>query len=151
MFYVKRYYFLPDVAEISYFTVKHISLVGVVVHDKSTVQDKTRYAKHISNEIKEFVQNLYHAGVPIAQIHSMHMATIIHLRDEGNLVVSRDCFLSEDNVRNVCGLQQKDLYMKHSNDARIVYEADRDTGPSVCPGLSGRPYGMSNKGQTDVD
>jgi hypothetical protein len=45
MFYVKRYYFLPDIAEISYITVKHISREGVVVHDKTTVRDKTSYAK----------------------------------------------------------------------------------------------------------
>jgi hypothetical protein len=48
------------------------------------------------------------------------MATIIKLRDEGKLVTSRECFLSEDDVRNVCGLLQKDLYMKHSNDAESV-------------------------------
>lgn len=120
MFYVKRYYFLPHIAEISYFNVKHVSPAGVVVHDKSTVRDKTRYAKHISEEIREFVRNLYLAGVPIARIHCMHMATIIKLRNEGKLVTSRDCFLSEDDVRNVCGLLQKDLYMKHSNDAESV-------------------------------
>ena len=34
---------------------------------------------------------------------------------------------------------------------RVVYEADRDTGPSVHPGLSGRPYGTSDKDQMDVD
>jgi hypothetical protein len=120
MFYIKRYYFLPDVPEISYFSVKHVSPTGVVVHDKNTVRDKTRYAKHISEEIREFVRNLYLAGVPIAWIHCMHMATVIRLCDEGNLVVSRDCFLSEDDVRNVCGLLQKDLYMKHSNDAESI-------------------------------
>ena len=120
MFYVKRYYFLPDVAEISYFTVKHVSLVGVVVHEKSTVRDKTRYAKHISEEIREFVLNLYLVGVPIAQIHCMHMVTIIRLCNKGNLVVSRDYFHSEEDVQNVCGLLQKGLYMKHSNDTESV-------------------------------
>jgi hypothetical protein len=34
----------------------------------------------------------------------MHMVTIIHLRNEGNLVTSRDYFFSEDDVWNVCGL-----------------------------------------------
>jgi hypothetical protein len=48
------------------------------------------------------------------------MATIIKLRDEGKLVTSRECFLSEDDVRNVCSLLQKDLYMKHSNDAESI-------------------------------
>jgi hypothetical protein len=120
MFYVKRYYFLLDVAKISYFSVKHVSPARVVVHDKSTIRDKTRYAKYISKEIREFIRNLYLAGVPIARIHYMYMATIIRLRDKGNLVTSRDCFLSEDDVRNVCGLLQKDLYMKHSNDAESV-------------------------------
>jgi hypothetical protein len=120
MFYVKRYYFLPDVAEISYFRVKNVSPVGVVVHNKSIVRDKTRCAKHISEEIREFVRNLYLTGVPIARIHCMHMATVIRLCDEENLVASRDYFLSEDDVRNVCGLLQKDLYMKHSNDAESV-------------------------------
>jgi hypothetical protein len=120
MFYVKRYYFLPHIAEISYFNVKHVSPARFVVHDKTTVRNKTRYAKHISEEIREFVHNLYLAGVPIARIHCIHMATIIKLRDEGKLVTSRDCFLSEDDVHNVYGLLQKDLYMKHSNDAKSV-------------------------------
>jgi hypothetical protein len=74
------------------------------VHDKTIVWNKTRYAKHISEEIMEFVRNLYLAEVPIARIYCMHMATIIKLRDEGKLVTSRDCFLSEDDVCNVCGL-----------------------------------------------
>jgi hypothetical protein len=65
MFYVKRYYFMPDVVEIFYFSVKHVSLTEVVVHDKSTVRDKMRYAKHISEEIREFVWNLYLTGVPL--------------------------------------------------------------------------------------
>jgi hypothetical protein len=120
MFYVKRYYFLPDIAEISYITVKHVSREGIVVHDKTTLRDKTSYAKHISEEIKDFVRNLYLAGVPIARIHCLHMATIIKLRDEGNLVKTKDCFLSEDDVCNVCGLLQKDLYMKDPNDAESV-------------------------------
>jgi hypothetical protein len=93
----------------------------VVVHDKSIVRDKTRYTKHISEEIREFVRNLYLARVPIARIHYMHMVTIIRLHDEGNLVVSRDCFLSEDDIRNLCRLLQKDLYMKHSNNAESVW------------------------------
>jgi hypothetical protein len=101
---VKRYYFLPDVAEISYFNMKHVNTAGVVVHDKSTVQHKTRYATHISEEIREFVWNLYLVGVPSVRLHSTHMATIIMLRDEGNLVTSRDCFISKDDVRNVCDL-----------------------------------------------
>ena len=71
MFYIKRYYFLPHIVEISYFNVKHVSRTRVVVHDKTTVRDKTRYAKHILEEIREFVCNLYLAGVPIARIHCM--------------------------------------------------------------------------------
>ena len=120
MFYIKRYYFLPHIVEISYFNIKHVSPAGVVVHDKTTVRDKTRYAKHISEEIREFVHNLYLAKVQIARIHCMHMATIIKLRNEEKLITSRGCFLSADNVRNVCSLLHKDLYMKHSNDAESV-------------------------------
>jgi hypothetical protein len=48
------------------------------------------------------------------------MGTIIKLWDEGNLVKTKDCFLSEDDVRNVYGLLQKDLYMKDLNDAESV-------------------------------
>jgi hypothetical protein len=66
MFYVKRYYFLPDIAEISYITVKHVSREGVVEYYKRIVCDKTSFAKHISEEIRDFVWNLYLAGVPIA-------------------------------------------------------------------------------------
>ena len=90
MFYIKRYYFLPDVAKISYFSIKHVSPVEVVVHDKSTVRNKTRYAKHISEETREFIWNQYLARMPIARIHCMHMATIIRLCNEGNLVASKD-------------------------------------------------------------
>ena len=91
------------------------------MHDTNTVRDKTRYAKHISEEIREFVRNLYLVGVPIVHIHYMHMATIICLHDEGNLVTSRDYFFFEVDIRNVCKLLQKDLYMKHSNDAESVW------------------------------
>lgn len=104
MFHMKRYYFLPNVIEILYFNMKHVNVARVIVHDKSTVQYKTRYAKHISEEIREFVWNFYLTGVPIAQFHSIHMAMIISLCNKGNLVTSKDCFISEDNVRNVCGL-----------------------------------------------
>ena len=90
------------------------------MHDKTTMRDNTRYAKYISEEIRDFVRNLYLAGVPIARIYCMYMATIIKLCDEGKLVTSRDCFFSEDNIRNIYGLLQKDLYMKHSNDVENV-------------------------------
>lgn len=119
-FHVKKYYFLPHIGEITYNETEHVNSLGMVTHDKDNIGQKTRFRKHISNEIRDFVRNLYLAGVPVSQIHSLHCAAILKARDEGNLVPSRDCFLSEDDIRNMAGILQKDVYMKNPNDAESV-------------------------------
>lgn len=119
-FYIKRYYFLPAIAEIVYPDPRHVNIDGLVVHDRSSEGHRFRFAKHHSPEIRKFVKNLYLAGVPIAKIHSMHMQTILRQRSEDTLVPTRDCFLSEDDIRNIVGVVNKDLYMKDRNDAESV-------------------------------
>ena len=103
MFYVKRYYFLPDNVEILYITMKHVNRKGVVVYDNS-MRDKTSYAKHILEEIRDFVWSLNLAGFPLLKFTVFIWRPSSSYGMPGNLVKSRDCFLSKDDIRNICSL-----------------------------------------------
>ncbi len=120
-FYVKRYFFLPDMAEITYNDTAHVNKDGILVHDKhSIVLARYRFSKHYTSEIRDFVLNLHHAGVPPARILALHIKTVLQQRANGTLQKSRDCFLSEVDIKNIVGKAHKDTFMKNSNDAESV-------------------------------
>lgn len=130
-FHIKTYFFLPHVAEITYNQTQHVNAYGITTHSKDNAGSKFRYRKNISSEIRVFVRNLYLAGVPISKIHQMHCEAILKARDDGTLVPSRDCFLSELDIRNMAGVLQRDTYMKDPNDAESVRMWVRDNLESI--------------------
>lgn len=120
-FYVKRYFFLPSIAEITYHCTQHVDKDGLIVHDKGNVQrGKLRYRKHISEEVREWVKKQFDELVPMESIKQKHQKLVLTARDDGTLTASRDCFLSIDDIRNICGVRAQALYKKHANDAESV-------------------------------
>jgi hypothetical protein len=120
-FYVKRYYFLPSIAEIGYFCKDHVDREGIIVHDKVNItRGRLRFRKCISEEVRDWVLRQYDELVPMESIKLKHQRLVLKGRDEGTLTPSRDCFLSMEDIRNICGVRAQELYKKHHNDAESV-------------------------------
>ena len=120
-FYVKRYYFLPSIAEIGYFCKDHVDREGIIVHDKVNItRGRLRFRKCISEEVRDWVLRQYDELVPMESIKLKHQRLVLKGRDEGTLTPSRDCFLSMEDIRNICGVRAQELYKKHNNDAESV-------------------------------
>ena len=107
--------------EITYNDTAHVNKDGILVHDKtSIVLSRYRYSKHYTSEIREFVFKLHHAGVPQARILALHIKTVLEQRANETFQKSRDCFLSEVDIRNIVGKVHKDTFIRNSNDAESV-------------------------------
>lgn len=120
-FYCKRYYFLPAMAEISYWCTDHVDKEGSIVHDKLNMQSgRLRFRKCISDEVRDWVLRQHDECVPPEAIKQKHQKLVLKGRDEGTLTPSRDCFLSMEDIRNICGVRAQQLYKKHDNDAESV-------------------------------
>ena len=56
IFYIKRYYFLPSIAEIGYFCKDHVDREGIIVHGKVNItRGRLRFRKCISEEVRDWV------------------------------------------------------------------------------------------------
>ena len=120
-FYVKRYYFLPDIAEIAYFCIEHVDTHGLIVHDKDNMQrGKLRFRKCMLKEVRLWILKQFDEQVPMAAIKQKHQKLVLMARDEGTFTASRDCFLSMEDIRNICGVRAQELYKKHDSDAESV-------------------------------
>jgi len=118
---VKRYYFLPLIAEISYFCLDHVDRDGSIVHDKTNMQKgKLRFRRCISDEVRDWILRQHDECVPPEAIKQKHQKLALKKRDEGTVPESRDLFLSIEDIRNICGVRAQQLYKKHDNDAESV-------------------------------
>lgn len=120
-FYVKRYYYLPAITKIGYFCKDHVDNLGIIVHDKDTPErGKLRFRNRISDEVRDWVLRQYDELVPMEAIKQKHQRLVLKGRDNNTLTCSRDCFLSMEDIRNICGIRSQELYKKHDNDAESV-------------------------------
>lgn len=120
-FYVKRYYFLPLIAEISYFCKDHVDKDGSIVHDKLNMQrGKLRFRRCISDQVRDWILRQHDEGVPPEAIKQKHQKLALKNRDDGTVTESRDLFLSIEDIRNICGVRAQQMYKKHENDAESV-------------------------------
>jgi hypothetical protein len=118
-FNVKYLYYLRDIAEIVYYSLRHANDDGLVVHGEVRQGDHARYATLISAEIRTWVVNCLLAGVPIAKIMSMHIEWALQMKSEC-IVPDRNRFLREWDVRNIASDLRKNIYERHPNDAESV-------------------------------
>lgn len=118
--------------EVGYFCTDHVDKDGNIVHDKSNVQrGKFRFRKHISEEVRDWVLRQFDESIPMEAIKQKHQKLVLKARDEGTLNPSRDCFLSMEDIRNICGVRSQSMYKKHDNDAESVRMWVRENRESV--------------------
>jgi hypothetical protein len=65
------------------------------------------------------VVNCLLAGVPIAKIMSMHIEWALQMKSEC-IVLDRNRFLQEWDVRNIASDLRKNIYERYPNDAESV-------------------------------
>jgi hypothetical protein len=66
-------YYVRDIAEIVYYSLRQAIEDGLVVHGKVRQEDRAQYTTQISVEIWTWMVNCLLTGVPIAKIVSMQI------------------------------------------------------------------------------
>ena len=118
-FVVKQLYLEPTVAEITYHQMKHVNLSGFFCHGATKTGHKSRFSSHLSPEIREFIMSHLRLGLSIPQIMAAHRQRFMEVCERGE-ELTRDLFISEQDIRNVAGRLAIETYKRDNNDAKHV-------------------------------
>jgi hypothetical protein len=118
-FVVKRLYLLPAVAEITYHEMKHVNLKGFFCHGATKSGHKSRFSSHLSAHVREFIMSHLRLGLSIPQIMAKHRQRFMEVCERGE-ELTRDLFISEQDIRNVAGRLAIETYKRDNNDAKSV-------------------------------
>ena len=118
-FVVKRLYLQPAVAEITYHQMQHVNLKGVFCHGATKTGHKSRYSSHLSADVREFIMSHLRLGLSIPQIMAKHRKRFMEVCERGE-ELTRDLFISEQDIRNVAGRLAIETYKRDNNDAKSV-------------------------------
>ncbi|KAL8537126.1 hypothetical protein ACS0TY_012345 [Phlomoides rotata] len=114
-FTVKRLYTRPLLALIIYNQRNHVDKTGAPCHgllDQEAVGTRAMYAPRISEELRQKVMSMLHAGISLDKIVQHHMEEV--QRHGGPL--NRDDFLTRNDVRNMERLIRNSSHELHSDD-----------------------------------
>ena len=144
-FQVKCLFLLPDVAHVTFRQCKHTNRAGVKVHRDLAMEGKSSFSAHLSTEMKGWVIAQLDLGLTVQQIMAHHREKLFlrmsELKGDGTTVLTRDMFLSHQDVENLSSKKVAEMYRLHQNDALNMHmwvesNADfyyRETG-KVGPG-----------------
>ena len=118
-FVVKRLYLQPSVAEISYHEMNHVNLMGFFCHGATKTGHKSRFSSHLSPQVREFIMSHLRLGLSIPQIMGKHRKRFMEVCQRGE-ELTRDLFISEQDIRNVAGRLAIETYKRDNNDAKSV-------------------------------
>ena len=118
-FVVKRLYLQPEVAEITYHQMKHVNLQGFFCHGATKTGHKSRYSSNLSADVREFIMTHLRLGLSIPQIMVKHRKRFMEVCERGE-ALTRDLFISEQDIRNVAGRLAVETYKRDNNDAKSV-------------------------------
>ena len=106
-------------AEITYHQMKHVNLSGFFCHGATKSGHKSRFSSHLSPEIREFIMRHLRLGLSIPQIMAAHRQRFMEVCERGE-ELTRDLFISEQDIRNVAGRLAIETYKRDNNDAKSV-------------------------------
>ena len=101
-----------------------MSLVGIRVHGDLAMEAKTSFSGHLSTVMKGWVLAQLDLGLTVQQVLAHHreklFSSMSKLKGEGANVLTRDMFLSDQDVRNLSSKKAAETYCLHQNDALSV-------------------------------
>ena len=118
-FVVKRLYLEPTVAEITYHQMKHVNLSGFFCHGSTKPGHKSRFSSHLSPQVRDFIMNHLRLGLSVPQIMGKHRERFMEVCNRGE-ELTRDLFISEQDIRNIVGRLAIETYKRDDNDAKSV-------------------------------
>ena len=118
-FVVKQLYLEPSVAEITYHQMEHVNLDGVFCHGSTKIGHKSRFSSHLLVHVREFIMCHLRLGLSIPQIMAKHRKHFMEVCERGE-ELTRDLFISEQDIRNVAGRLAIETYKRDNNDAKSV-------------------------------
>ncbi len=92
---------------------------GFIVHECVKSGLRLVFYVHVSEETRAFVLEHLKLGLSIYQVMNMHKCKVKEMM-ENNGELSRDLFLSEQDIHNLARELAKETYKKHENDAQSV-------------------------------
>ena len=133
-FQVKRLFLLPDVAHVTFRQVEHTNFAGLKVHGDLAMEAKTSFSGYLSTAMKGWVLAQLDLGLSVQQVLARHreklFSSMSELEGEGANVLTRDMFLSDQDVRNLSFKKAVETYRLHQNDAlsiRMWVEGNADS------------------------
>ena len=118
-FVVKKLYLEPDIAEVTYHQMLHVNLSGIFRHGSTKTGHKSRFSSHLSVHVREFIMCHLRLGLSIPQIMVKHRKRFMEACERGE-ELTRDHFISEQDIRNVAGRLAIETYKWDNNDAKSV-------------------------------
>lgn len=106
----------PSIVEICYATFHHVNKDGFIVHGCVKNGLCSSFSVHVTEEIRAFVLENFKLGLSIYQVMSKHKCKVKETM-ENNSELSKDLFLSEQDICNLARKLTKHIYKKHENDA----------------------------------
>ena len=98
------------------------------------MEARTSFSAHLSTAMKDWVIAQLDLGLTVQQILAHHreklFSTMSELKGDGASVLTRDMFLSHQDVRNLSSKKAAETYRVHQNDAlniRMWMETNRDS------------------------
>ncbi len=89
---------------------------GFIIHECMKSGLRSTFCVHVSKETRAFVLEHFILGLSIYQVMNKHKCRVKEMMEnKGEL--SRDLFLSEQDICNLAGKPAKKTYKKHDKDA----------------------------------
>ncbi len=89
---------------------------GFIVYECVKSGLRLAFYVHVSKETKAFMLEHLRLGHSVDQVMNKHKCRVKEMM-ENNGELSRDLFLSEQDIHNLAGKLAKKKYKKHENDA----------------------------------
>jgi len=121
-FIVRRLQLRPDDAVIIYTMRTHNDKSNVVCHGNNAINrpQKFNYAPHLSKDIRTSVQDLIQKGFNVTMIWDKLISDVNHGSGELFTGISRDAFMTRQDILNIYNDMKRLEYVKDENDPRSV-------------------------------
>ena len=119
---MRRLHLRPDYAVIINTTHTHIDKSNVVCHGNNAINrpQKFNYAPHLSKDIRTSVQDLIQKGFNVTMIWDKLISDVNHGFGELFTGISRDAFMTRQDILNIYNDMKRLEYVKDENDLRSV-------------------------------
>jgi hypothetical protein len=97
----------------------HVNSEGIFCHGVTKTGYKSRFSSHLSPHVREFIMTHLRLGLSIPQIMAKHRKRFLEVCERGE-ELTRDLFISDQDICNVVGRLAIETFKRDNNDAKSV-------------------------------